>query len=304
MEPWRQRGGKNKFSAENAWYNLKKNVIEKKLQVCLADWQKTDKHDDTSPKDTFTLVIGNEVNLWDKVYRNGVYYIGKHHQTGHSFFYVTKNGIVYSAFSFGPANHDNILQINEGTTDYEIGQVFRFHRFSISREQAIQIKKQVNIFKGKLKAPNTITKNQAAAFVGMTKVEVNNPDKMYYNPAFGNYTCAAEAKEVLELSGIHTPKGKGPTDIWPDTQNRIKSYIIPESSFLSDIKSPIEVVNPYEWYYNISQKYGEGELYQGVDPKRDIKSDGFSFVKKMFILEGKDDPLVQTGQIKKVLHLR
>lgn len=327
MEPW-QRGGRSKFSgtqeqkqsgvklqswqrepgkfsAENAWYTLKKDVVEEKFKACLADWQKANKHDDTSSKDTFTLVIGNEVNLFDKVYRDHVYYLGESGQTGHSFFYVTKNSKVYSAFSFGPANHEHyITQINEGTADYEIGQVFRFHRFSITKEQAIKIKKQVDIFRGKVNEPTLIDGYSPAPYGGMIKMQVSNPNKMYYNPVFGNYTCAAEARAVLELSGIHTPKGKGRTDVFPDAQAAIQSYIFPKNSFLSDQKSPLEVVNPYEWYHNIVQKYGEGELYKGVKPENYLEKDGFSFKQEMKILEGDEDPLIATKQNTKILHLQ
>lgn len=325
MEPW-QRGGRSKFSgiqeqkqsgiklqswqrepgkfsAENAWHTLKKDVVEEKFKVCLADWQKANKHDDTSSKDTFTLVIGNEVNLSNKVYADNVYHIGAEGQVGHSFFYVTKNSKVYSAFSFGPANHNSKIEVNEGTVDYEIGQTFRFHRFKITREQAIQIKKQVDAFRGKVSAPSTITKKQAAPFVGITEVEVNNPNKMYYDPPFGNYTCAAMARDTLTKAGIVIPRGKGAIDL-PGNLVKYATQAVTSDPVtgrqVNGITTPIAVVNPYEWYHNIVQKYGEGELYQG----RKIKSDNFSFEKPMDILEGESDPLVNTGQDKKVLYLR
>lgn len=305
MEPW-QRGGRSKFSAENAWHTLKKDAVEEKYKVCLADWQKTNKHDDTLSKDTFTLVIGHEVNVMDKVYPNQKYHIGAAGQTGHSFFYVTKNGIVYSAFSFGPANHEHLSQTNEGTVDYEIGQVFRFHRFSITREQAIQIKKQTDIFRGKVNEPTLIEGYSPAPYGGMIKTQVFNPNKMYYSPLSFNQTCAAEARAVLTKANIKTPSGLGSIDVSGDWVKRIllpiQTGLMPMEGFENTITgtSPVKVTNPYDWYNNIAQKYGDGELYKG----RQIQSDGFSFVKEMFILEGEDDPLIQAGQDKKVLHLR
>lgn len=148
---------------------------------------------------SFVLVIGFVVNntaAYDKASNTQDLSI----DDGHAFFYISYKKLIYSCFSFGPAddmdkNHMTLLGRVVGmfyppatdrpaTLNYKINKKSKLFRFDISKAQAEAIKEQVDKFQAKV-----------TAF------------EQYYS-AYKNDTCAAMARKVLLDAHIKTPEGK------------------------------------------------------------------------------------------------
>jgi len=147
---------------------------------------------------SFVLVIGFEVNnkvAYDKASNTQDLSV----DDGHAFFYISYKKLIYSCFSFGPAdamdkNHMTLMGRVVGmfyppatdrpaTLNFAIDERTQLFRFDISKAQAEAIKEQVDKFQAEIVA-----------------------HEQYYS-VYKNDTCAAMARKVLLDAHIKTPDG-------------------------------------------------------------------------------------------------
>jgi len=216
---------------------------------------------------------------------------------GHAFIYVTKNDIVMSSFSFGPAKSPESMTEafgnRPGNTLYKIGEVTKLFRFKISKEQAEKVRENIAQFTQKVAS-----------------------QQIHYAP-YKNDTCAASAKEILDQSNIETPSGKsyasyevleGVIEERDTDQNskigrmQAKSVnAVRKTQFLT----PIPIVTPYEWYHELLQQYSSPEpiIFENTGLSSDTSDQDwtpYTLEKRWVAIVGKHDPL--SAQQRKILH--
>lgn len=227
--------------------------------------------------DEYFVVIGTETNLPELAYLPKKTFLLKtenHHdlksefdenngvgEWGHGFFYVTKNNIVYSFFSFGPAGNASNIIGNLSTCDYPITEVTYLYRLRISEENANKIRKDVQ----------EIRRNSNSYFYNEeTKQYEENVSKNKKYRALTNATCAKEAEKILKRHlGKKIPDGKG--------------YV--KYGVLS-----IPAVNPYSWWEKLEKssldkfKYPEYPKTGKAEEKlaQILKNDSPNFVHRLY----------------------
>jgi len=170
---------------------------------------------------------------------------------GHAFIYVTKNDIVMSSFSFGPAKSPESMKEafgnRPGDTLYLVSEVAKLFRFKISKEQADKVKENIVQFTQKVES-----------------------QQIHYAP-YKNDTCAASAKEILDQSNIDTPSGKSYASYEilggvieerdPDQNSKTSSVQAKSVNAVrkTQFSTPVPIVTPYEWYHELSQQYSSPE---------------------------------------------
>ena len=196
---------------------------------------------------------------------------------GHAFFYTTKNEVVESFFSFGPADDgkqkqklfnseqskvyaDGYANSRPSTGEFEITEVTRIFRFEITASEFNKI---------------TSVTNKV-----LKKIENG---KSYR--ALTNDTCAEEAEDILDDVIKSLPDGKG--------------YVENDG-----IVFPFKVVNPYMWAKQFYDKYKTAYVYPEYPERGKAKnkfntSDYESFTVHPWILSiGERDPLSEDGYYK------
>lgn len=196
--------------------------------------------------DDYYLVVGFEVNI-PAAYKDNTQDLAIDY--GHAFFYVVKDRIIVSVFSFGPSGPGKIGWLDKGgdgarrnlynsgalikdgyknsrpaTADYHITENVRAFKIKLTREQGIKVVKNVTIARQKI-----------------------DKGEMLYTAIF-NDTCAEEAKDLLDEAGIETPKGSG----------LVKYSTIAPFSLAHG-------VNPYSWHNDFKKSgYAEAIKYRGA----------------------------------------
>jgi hypothetical protein len=206
------------------------------------------------------VVVGFEVNQ-PAAFLNDVHDL--YVDYGHAFFYVVKNALIETHYSFGPgggagkvgwldrgnlegtalANRGALLKNGEmntrlGTADYPI------------KEDVSAFKIQLTPAVGAVLIEETTTRRQ----------EVKSGKRPYI--AYMNDTCASEARELLSAAGVNTPEGAGVV--------KHSGFGLATSVFIDlpigSRRFGFTAVNPYMWHKNFeaseypSAKYG-GAMY-------------------------------------------
>ena len=200
---------------------------------------------------------------------------------GHAFFYTTKNEVVESFFSFGPADDgkqkqklfnseqnkayaDGYANSRPSTGNFKVSEVASIFRFEITASEFNKI---------------TSVTNKV-----LKKIENG---KSYR--ALTNDTCAEEAEDILDDVIKSLPDGKG--------------YV--ENN---GIVFPFKVVNPYMWAKQFYDKYKVAYIYPEYPEKGkgkemfDLDGEEPYSVEPWLILKGEKDPLSQKGYYIKVLN--
>jgi hypothetical protein len=183
--------------------------------------------------DDYYVVVGFEVNNSD-AFKDQTHDLAADY--GHAFFYVVKNQVVASIFSFGPGEFGKDGWFGKGNSStpnmYNVGAVIK-NRYNNSRlgKSNYGVTEVVNGYK----VPLTLTQ-------GVLLIAEN--EKMRTKVALGkerytaylNDTCAETARDLLKSAGIDTPSGKG----------KVK-----HSGFVDLVVA--SATNPYMWQYNFSK---------------------------------------------------
>ena len=183
-----------------------------------------------------TAFIEKEVGIFIKKKEYVQILEGEGRDYGHAFFYVTKNDVVESFFSFGPREELGEIKykggevagnekpyangyVNKRPSDshYEITEVTRIFKLALTEKKFQKIVKKVEELEKKIAE-----------------------GKPYH--VLMNDTCAEEAEDILDDIIDDFPDGKGYVDI---------GIMIP----------PFKVVNPYMWCYQCFLKYGKPYKY-------------------------------------------
>jgi len=277
--------------------------------------QVNEKHVKIKRPDRYILTIGFEVNN-EKAYTRQFTlptpvelatkdkdYFSHNNQNlsedyGHAFVYVTKNDIVMSSFSFGPAENPSKQNMSgfgnrPGDTLYPVSEVTKLFRFKISKEQADKVKENVTQFTQKVES-----------------------QQIHYAP-YKNDTCAASAKEILDQSNIDTPSGKsyasyevlgGVIDERDPNQDSKTSRMQAKSVNAvrkTQFATPVVIVTPYEWYHELLQQYSSPEpiSFQKGDLSTDTSASDwtpYKLAKGWVAIVGKYDPLFK--EQRKIIH--
>lgn len=193
---------------------------------------------------------------------------------GHAFFYLTKNQIVETFFSFGPSGEgkikmkpgnteqpkfyaDGAANSRPSTGSYAITEVVRIFRFEITEDEFNKI----------IAGTNKV----------LMKIENGKPYR-----AITNDTCAEEAQDILDNVLNWLPDGKG--------------YIENNGTIF-----PFKMVSPYAWAKQFYDQYKMAYTY----PEYPIKGKGNSILKsegeypysveEWFLSKGNKDPLSKEG---------
>lgn len=271
--------------------------------------QVNEKHVKITRPDRYILTIGFEVNN-EKAYTQKFTlptpvelivkdkdYFSHNNQNlsedfGHAFIYVTKNDIVMSSFSFGPAENPSKANLNgfgnrPGDTLYPVSEVAKLFRFKISKEQAEKVQENTEQFTQKVES-----------------------QQIHYAP-YKNDTCAASAKEILDQSNIDTPSGKSYASYEilgevieernPDQNSktgRIQAKSV-NAVRKTQFSTHVPIVTPYEWYHELLQQYSSPEpiSFENTGVKR---GSDYTLGKRWVATVGKSDPLLT--QQRKILH--
>ncbi|AKL12263.1 TPA: hypothetical protein I8271_004816 [Kluyvera intermedia] len=202
----------------------------------------------------YILVVGFEVNFEHTAFINNVHDLRENY--GHAFFYVTKNNVVETFFSFGPAAlgvsgkfTDEYNGERSATTNYPVSEVSRLYRFLITKKQSENVKKSADNFTARVSA-----------------------GKEHYD-ASQNDTCAETARDILSEGGVATPDGSGPV-------------IGTDNMMLDRITEKLSFVNPYMWNKNFNAKY----------PTHFIFYPGSGGVGSLRMIDGRGNSVTQNGQ--------
>ena len=193
---------------------------------------------------------------------------------GHAFFYLTKNEIVETFFSFGPSGEgkikmkpgnaeqpkvyaDGAANGRPSTGSYEITEVVRIFRFEITEDEFNKI----------IAGTNKV----------LMKIENGKPYR-----AITNDTCAEEAQDILDDVLPWLPDGKG--------------YIEKDG-----IIFPFKMVGPYAWAKQLYDKYKTAYTYPEY-PTKGKGADKFTSegeypysVEQWSLYKGRIDPLYNEG---------
>jgi hypothetical protein len=203
------------------------------------------------------VVVGFEVNV-PAAFRDDVHDL--YVDYGHAFFYVVKNALIETYFSFGPnafgkagwfnmgnlqgtakANRGALLKNGElnarpGTADYRINEDVKAFRINLTPSVGARLIEE------------TMTRRQ----------QVAAGTRLY--TAYMNDTCASEARELLTSAGVETPEGSGLV--------KHSGFGLATGAYLDMPTGRYQIgfraVNPYMWHKNFKASTHASADYGGA----------------------------------------